>query len=171
MAHGLKLDMQHVLTMLWGLYRSHIAISIMLVSILIPFYIYIITKTYTLGVRKTYDRIQELYYGITESQVNWVIQRCGVCTLQAANKGRPSIKPIKVKCCLDQLVIDLMDFRATADGDWKWILQKKDPLSRYIWLDPLKEKGAAGVCENLVKWFGENGHPRKLYVTSQFLPI
>jgi len=64
MAYGLKLDMQHVLTMLWGLYRSHIAISTMLVSILILFYIYIITKTYTLGVRKTYDRIQELYYDI-----------------------------------------------------------------------------------------------------------
>ena len=116
MAYGLKLDMQHVLTMLWGLYRSHIAISIMLVSILIPFYIYIITKTYTLGVRKTYDRIQELYYGITESQVNWVIQWCAVCTLQAANKGKPPIKPIKVKCCLDQLVIDLMD--SSGYGRW-----------------------------------------------------
>ena len=100
-----------------------------------------------------------------------MIQWCAVCTLQAANKGKPPIKPIKVKCCLDQLVIDLMDFQATADGDWKWILQKKDPLSRYIWLNPLKEKGAAGVCENLVKWFCENGHPRKLYLTSQFLPI
>ena len=96
------------------------------------FLYYIITKTYRLGVRKTYDRIQELYYGITKSQVNWVIQQCAVCTLQAANKGKLPIKPIKVKCCLDQLVIDLMDFRATADGDWKWILQKKDPLSWYI---------------------------------------
>jgi hypothetical protein len=95
-----------------------------------------------------------------------VIVRCAICTLQAANKGKPPIKPIKVKFCLEQLVIDLMDFRAMADGNWKWIFNKKEPLSRYIWLDPLKDKTAAGVCDNLVKWFGANGHPQKLYVTS-----
>jgi hypothetical protein len=95
-----------------------------------------------------------------------VIVRCAICTLQAANKGKPPIKPIKVKFCLEQLVIDLMDFRAMADGDWKWVFNKKEPLSRYIWLDPLKDKTAAGVCDNLVKWFGANGHPQKLYVTS-----
>ena len=75
-----------------------------------------------------------------------MIQQCAICTLQAANKGKPPIKPIKVKFCLDQLVIDLIDFQAIADGDYKWILQKKDPLSRYIWLDALKDKAAAGVC-------------------------
>src|SRR5436305_9432522 len=57
----------------------------MLVSILMLFYIYIITKTYTLVVRKTYDPHLRVNYGITESQVNWVIQRCAICTLQAAN--------------------------------------------------------------------------------------
>ena len=75
-----------------------------------------------------------------------MIQRCAICTLQAASKGKPPIKPIKVKFCLDQLVIDLIDFQAMADGDYKWILQKKDPLSRYIWVDELKDKTAAGVC-------------------------
>jgi len=55
-----------------------------------------------------------------------------------------------------------MDFQAIADGDWKWILNKKEPLSRYIWLDPLKDKTAAGVCNNLVKWFSANRHPQKL---------
>ena len=91
-----------------------------------------------------------------------MIQRCAICTLQATNKGKPPIKPIKVKFCLDQLVIDLMDFQAMADGDYKWILQKKDPLSRYIWLDALEDKTAAGVCQKLIKWFGENGYSRKL---------
>jgi hypothetical protein len=55
-----------------------------------------------------------------------------------------------------------MDFRAMADGNYKWILQKKDPLSRYIWVDALEDKTAGRVCQNLIKWFGENGHPRKL---------
>jgi hypothetical protein len=55
-----------------------------------------------------------------------------------------------------------MDFRAIANGEYKWIFQKKDPLSRHIWVDGLKDKLAASVCENLIKWFGENGYPRKL---------
>ena len=91
-----------------------------------------------------------------------MIQRCSICNLQAANKGKPPVKPIKVKYCLNQLVIDLMDFRAIADSKYKWILQKKDPLLQHIWVDSLKDKLAALVCENLVKWFGENGYPRKL---------
>jgi hypothetical protein len=94
--------------------------------------------------------------------VQWVVQKCTICILQAANKSKPPIKPIKVKACMDQLVIDLMDFRAMSDGDYKWALQKKDPLSRYIWLDPLEDKTAGAVCNNLEKWFGENGYPRKL---------
>jgi len=39
-----------------------------------------------------------------------------------------------------------MDFQAQADGDYKWILQKKDPFARYIWVDGLKDKEAYGVC-------------------------
>ena len=91
-----------------------------------------------------------------------MIQQCTICVLQAFNKGKLPIKPIKVKFCLDQLVIDLMDFQAMADSNYKWILQKKDLLSRYIWVDALENKLASGVCQNLIKWFGENGHPRKL---------
>ena len=45
--------------------------------------------------------------------------RCAVCTLQAANKGKLPIKLIKVLRCLHHLVIDLMDFRSMADGDFK----------------------------------------------------
>ena len=59
-------------------------------------------------------------------------------------------------------MIDLIDFQAIADSNWKWILNKKEPLSQYIWLDPLKDKTAAGVCNNLVKWFSANRHPQKL---------
>ena len=59
-------------------------------------------------------------------------------------------------------MIDLIDFQAMADGNYKWILQKKDLLLRYIWVDALEDKVAGRVCQNLIKWFGENGHPQKL---------
>jgi hypothetical protein len=115
-----------------------------------------------IGVRKTYDRLHENYYSITEAQVEWVLARCAICTLQAANKGKPPIKPIKVLRCLHHLIIDLMDFSSMADGDFKWILQVKDPFSRYIWLYALKDKSAASVCAILKIWFGQNGLPTKL---------
>jgi hypothetical protein len=33
-----------------------------------------------------------------------------------------------------------------ADSNYKWILQKKDSLSRYIWVDALEDKTTGRVC-------------------------
>jgi hypothetical protein len=69
-----------------------------------------------------YDRIQESYYSIIEPIIKWVISKCVRCQMQAKNQGKHPIIPIKVKYCMDHLVIDLMDFRALVDGIYKWIL-------------------------------------------------
>ena len=84
-----------------------------------------------------------------------VLEKCAICVLQAANKGKPLIKPIKVFCCLHHLVIDLMDFRSLADGEYKWIIQLKCPFSRYVWLKASVDKSAPSVCEILEEWFGQ----------------
>jgi hypothetical protein len=55
-----------------------------------------------------------------------------------------------------------MDMRSTADGDYSWILQVKDPFSRYICLYALKNKSSTEVAAALKLWFGQHGHPRKL---------
>jgi transposase InsO family protein len=96
--------------------------------------------------------------------VKWVIDKCAVCAVQATNKGKPPIKPIKTRRCLDRIQIDLMDFRSQSDGEYKWILQIKDTFSRYIWLYALKDKSAELVMDALVQWFGQNGSCSKLYV-------
>ena len=117
--------MLHAHIMPWSLYRKRPAISIMLVSVTL---IYMQIFTYNLGVCKTYNRIQELYYSISKTQVKKVIAWCAICALQAASKGKPPIKLIKVKFCLEQLVIKLIDFQAAANREWKWILNKKELL-------------------------------------------
>jgi hypothetical protein len=61
--------------------------------------------------------------------------------------------------------MDLMDFRAMADGEYKWVLQVKCSFSRYIWLYALKDKTAASVCAIMTRWFSENGLSSKLYVS------
>ena len=63
-----------------------------------------------IGVRPTYDRLHENYYGITEAQVAWVLEKYAICPLLAPNKSKPPIQPIKVLHCLHHLVIDLIDF-------------------------------------------------------------
>jgi hypothetical protein len=93
-----------------------------------------------------------------------VIERCASYALEAANKGKPLIKPIKSKRCGNYIVIDLIDFRAIANSKHKWILQIKCLFSCYIWLYALKDKSAALVCEALVVWFSQNGLCKKLYV-------
>jgi hypothetical protein len=55
-----------------------------------------------------------------------------------------------------------MDFSTTPDGEYKWILQMKDHFTKMVWLRGLKDKTAAGVCNELEKWMDEHGEPRKL---------
>jgi hypothetical protein len=46
-------------------------------------------------------------------------------TLNAANTTAPTIKPITSNCCMQRVQVDLMDFRADADGDYQWVMQLK----------------------------------------------
>src|SRR5438477_12287365 len=98
------------------------------------------------------------------THVKWVIDKCSICQLQSANKGKPPIKPIRTRRCLDQIQIDLMDFRSQADGEYKWVLQIKDTFSHYIWLYALIDKSAPSVMAVLLVWLGQNGYMSKLYV-------
>jgi transposase InsO family protein len=70
------------------------------------------------------------------------------------------IKPIISNCCMQRVQIDLMDFRADADGQYKWILQIKDHFSRYIWLFALREKDSKEVAHCLEWWISAFGEPR-----------
>lgn len=94
--------------------------------------------------------------------MTWVVRRCKHCNLQAPQANSGYIKPIVSKAPLDRLVIDLMDFSTTPDGEYKWILQMKDHFTKMVWLRGLKDKTAAGVCNELEKWMDEHGEPRKL---------
>jgi transposase InsO family protein len=81
-----------------------------------------------------------------------------------ARIGKPPVKPIVSKHCLDRLVIDLMDFRGMPDRDFKWILQMKDHFSRFIWVYALKDKASETVGKILRSWFKQNGYPTKWYI-------
>ena len=116
----------------------------------------------SLGVDKTYKRLTENYYGITRSNVAWVVARCNICTTTAAAKTKVLVRPILSGRCLDRVQFDLMDFTSIPDHEYNWILQIKDTFSKYVWLVPLPDKGSETVAEALEIWIGQNGRARRL---------
>jgi len=116
----------------------------------------------SLGVDKTYERLTENYYGITRSNVAWVVARCNICTTTAAAKTKVLVRPILSGRCLDRVQFDLMDFTSIPDHEYNWILQIKDTFLKYVWLVPLPDKGSETVAEALEIWIGQNGRAQQL---------
>jgi hypothetical protein len=106
--------------------------------------------------------VTENYYGITRSNVAWVVARCNICTTTAAAKTKALVRPILNGRCLDRIQFDLMDFKSTLDYEYNWILQIKDTFSKYVWLVPLSDKRVKTVAEALDIWIGQNGRARRL---------
>jgi hypothetical protein len=48
----------------------------------------------SLGVDKTYKRLTENYYGITQSNVAWVVACCNICATTATAKTKALVRPI-----------------------------------------------------------------------------
>jgi hypothetical protein len=122
--------------------------------------LYILIKK--LGIAKTYERIHELYYRISQEDVIWVLSRCAICAQTAANNNPPTVTPIVSHCSLDRVQIDLMDMCATADSKYKWILQIKNQFSCETELVPLETKESAEVATAMRGYFGCYRHPQKL---------
>jgi transposase InsO family protein len=105
----------------------------------------------------------ELYYGITQGNVEWVLEKCAICNANAANREPSTVTPIISKRCLDRIYLDLMDFTSQPDGDYHWILQIKDHFSRYIWLFALKDKSSEEVARSVGFWMSWCGCPKRFY--------
>jgi hypothetical protein len=114
------------------------------------------------GIQKTYKRVNERYYSITRNDVTWVVNRCTICNLKAAAKDLAPVIPIVASRCLNRFQIDLIDFSTTPDGKYNWIIQGKDPFSRYVLLDALEDKQASSVADIIKQWIGIIGNPRRL---------
>jgi len=115
------------------------------------------------GINKTHERAMELYYGITQGDVEWILQRCTVCNQNAANRAPSSVTPIISQRCLDRVYLDLMDFTSQPDGEYNWVLQIKDHFSRYVWLFALKDKGSEEVARCVSFWMSWCGCPKRFY--------
>ena len=63
------------------------------------------------GIKKTWQHIQEHYAGISRDEVQWVINHCQICVVNASNKAKGPLQPIIVNDLFERLQIDLVDMR------------------------------------------------------------
>ena len=122
-----------------------------------------LTNTFNVGINKTHERATELYYGITQEDVKWVLNKCQIYTTNSANREPLTVTPIISRRCLDRVYIDLMDFTSQPDKGYKWVLQIKDHFSRIIQLFPLKDKSSTKVAAALRTFITQYGRPRRFY--------
>ena len=143
------------------LFVESICSYITLVSSLKYIFLYSILLIKT-GIAKTHEHIYELYYGISQEDVIWVLNWCAICAQNSANNSAPAITPIVSARVFDRVQIDLMDMQSTADGIYHWILQWKCQFSCQVELDALEGKMSAEIASKARCFFSCYGYPSKL---------
>ena len=94
------------------------------------------------GKNKTWEAVQQKFYGITRADVEFVIKRCKNCALNRPAATKAPLVPIVTSRAWERVQADLIDMRHEPSGQYKWILHIKDHLSKYTQLYPLKTKHA-----------------------------
>lgn len=88
------------------------------------------------------------------------LECCQVCQKKKANRhANLVIKPIISKEFCSRAQVDLIDYQSCQDGQYKWLLNYQDHLTKFICLRPLKSKQAVEVAVELLKIFLEFGAP------------
>jgi len=106
------------------------------------------------GRTKTFNLVQQRFYGISRQEVSWVLKNCDTCIKSEASKSQAPLEPIKCNYILERVQIDLIDMRARPYNGYHWILHIKDHFSKYSFLYPLSDKTATGVARCIAYWLG-----------------
>ena len=69
------------------------------------------------------------------------------------------IKPIRSSYYNSRMQIDLVDYQSLPHGEYKWILNAQDHMTKFCHLRPLKAKSASEVAWALYKIFCRCGAP------------
>ena len=110
------------------------------------------------GIQKTLEYLQRIYYGITKEHVKKLLAECVICCSQTICRSVAPLTPIISTKPFERIQIDLIDMRNQPDANDKatylWILHVKDHFSKFSSLYPLHNKTAEGVAAKLGEWIG-----------------
>ncbi|EXU94631.1 integrase core domain protein, partial [Metarhizium robertsii] len=104
------------------------------------------------GKNKTWEAVQQKFYGITRADVEFVIKRCKNCALDRPAATKAPLVPIVTSRAWERVQADLIDMRHEPSGQYKWILHIKDHFSKYTQLYPLKSKHAEPIAEEFTRF-------------------
>lgn len=115
------------------------------------------------GRDKMLDTLKKKYKNVTAEVVKIFIPLCGVCLGKKKTKKRGlTVKPLMFHQLNDRCQVDLVDFQSNADGEFKWIMNVQDHLTKFIHLAPLKSKEASEIATHLLPIFLTFGAPTVL---------
>lgn len=116
------------------------------------------------GEKKTYKKISEHYANIPMTVIKSFISQCERCAEKSkkSNSAGIVVRPITVKELNQRGQVDLVDFQSLPDGEFKFILNYQEHLTKFRFLLPLKSKTAIEVANALLKIFLQFGAPHVL---------
>ena len=91
--------------------------------------------------RRMADHLKSYYNNISRTICNIFTSFCAGCAQSNKRYGKPqAYRPIISETFNSRGQIDLIDMQAAPDGEYKWILQYIDHLTKFCYLRPLKSK-------------------------------
>lgn len=73
-------------------------------------------------------------------------------------------KPVLDEIWSDRGQIELIDLQSMPDGEYKWLLNYQDLVTKFVHLRPLKSNQIEEVADELLKIFLQSGAPKFLQV-------
>lgn len=121
------------------------------------------------GRDKMHEYLKRQYANITEETIAVFLKFCHTCEKtrdRPQRKGHVS-RPIISKAMNSRCQVDLIDLQRQAcgeNGEYKWILNYQDNLTKFVILRALKSKSAVEVADKLIEIWCEYGSPLILHM-------
>lgn len=116
------------------------------------------------GKHKLEKNIKTKYVNITREVILDYLELCLICKKKKAHSKKGTVvKPLVFKEINQRdFQVDLIDMQTSQDGEYKFILNYQEHLTKFVCLRPLKTKTAAEVAYNLIDVFCLIGAPSVL---------
>jgi transposase InsO family protein len=106
-----------------------------------------------------WQAIQLDYYGITQDDLEDLLEHCQNCQKCLLNRSRGPLRPIVSSKNFERVQVDLINMSNHLDGQYKWILHAKDHYSKFSLLWPLEAKTVESIARCFHFWIGIFGKP------------
>ncbi|XP_054267157.1 KRAB-A domain-containing protein 2-like [Macrosteles quadrilineatus] len=108
--------------------------------------------------------LKKKFCNITREVIKIYLDMCEPCSLKKKSQSKGLVvKPIITTALNSRCQVDLIDMQSEPDGEYKFILNYQDHLTKFVVLRPLKTKTADEVSDVLLDIFCLFGAPYILH--------